>query len=102
MSPRSCASAIFPVLRRHACDAGRTAIDLSRSATEFRDLPFRCLTTAAKPCSRLGTKTARAGWRFVAEQFGVNAMFKTALAMSIVICGAIIIYETFHQDSWWY
>jgi hypothetical protein len=41
------------------------------------------------------------------QQFGVNAMFKTAmfktaLAMSIVIGGAIVIYETFHQDSWWY
>jgi hypothetical protein len=36
------------------------------------------------------------------ESFGVNAMFKTALAMSIVIVGAIVIYETFHQDSWWY
>ena len=22
--------------------------------------------------------------------------------MSIVIVGAIVIYETFHQDSWWY
>ncbi|MGB5184456.1 MAG: hypothetical protein WBO12_20020 [Xanthobacteraceae bacterium] len=31
-----------------------------------------------------------------------TAMFKTALAMSIVIGGAIVIYETFHQDSWWY
>jgi hypothetical protein len=36
------------------------------------------------------------------ELFGVNATFKTALAMSIVIVGAIVIYETFHQDSWWY
>jgi hypothetical protein len=32
----------------------------------------------------------------------VNATFKTALAMSIVVVGAIAIYETFHQDSWWY
>jgi hypothetical protein len=32
----------------------------------------------------------------------VNATFKTALAMSIVIVGAIVIYETFHQDSWLY
>ena len=36
------------------------------------------------------------------ESFGVNATFKTALAMSIVIVGAIVIYETVHQDSWWY
>jgi hypothetical protein len=36
------------------------------------------------------------------SQFSVNAMFKTALAMSIVIVGAIVIYETFHQDSWLY
>jgi hypothetical protein len=32
----------------------------------------------------------------------VNPTLKTALAMSIVIVGAIVIYETFHQDSWWY
>lgn len=36
------------------------------------------------------------------ESYGVNATFKTALAMSIVIVGAIVIYETFHQDSWLY
>ena len=32
----------------------------------------------------------------------MNATLKTGLAMSIVIAGAIAIYETFHQDSWWY
>ncbi|MBO0716921.1 MAG: hypothetical protein J2P55_06250 [Rhizobiales bacterium] len=32
----------------------------------------------------------------------MNATVKTALAMTIVIVGAIVIYETFHQDSWWY
>ena len=32
----------------------------------------------------------------------MNATFKTALAMSIVVAGAIVIYETFYQDSWWY
>lgn len=36
------------------------------------------------------------------EQFGVNATLKTGLAMSIVIVGAVVIYETFQQDSWWY
>jgi hypothetical protein len=36
------------------------------------------------------------------SKFGVNATLKTALAMSIVIVGAIAIYESFHQDSWWY
>jgi hypothetical protein len=36
------------------------------------------------------------------SKFGVNATIKTALAMSIVIVGAIVIYEIFHQDSWWY
>jgi hypothetical protein len=36
------------------------------------------------------------------EQFGVSATVKTALAMSAVVVGAIVIYETFHQDSWWY
>jgi hypothetical protein len=36
------------------------------------------------------------------EKFSVNATFKTALAMSIVVAGAIVIYEIFHQDSWWY
>jgi hypothetical protein len=36
------------------------------------------------------------------EQLGVNATFKTALAMSIVVAGAVVIYETFHQDTWWY
>jgi hypothetical protein len=32
----------------------------------------------------------------------VNATLKTGLAMSIVVVGAIVIYETFHQDSAWY
>ncbi len=32
----------------------------------------------------------------------MNATLKTALAMSIVIVGAVVIYETFQQDSWWY
>jgi hypothetical protein len=32
----------------------------------------------------------------------VNATLKTAVAMSIVIAGAIVIYEALHQDSWWY
>jgi hypothetical protein len=32
----------------------------------------------------------------------VHATLKTGLAMLIVIVGAIAIYETFHQDSWWY
>lgn len=32
----------------------------------------------------------------------MNATLKTAVAMSIVIAGAIAIYETLHQDSWWY
>jgi hypothetical protein len=32
----------------------------------------------------------------------VNATFKTAVAMSIVIIGAVAIYEACHQDSWWY
>jgi hypothetical protein len=36
------------------------------------------------------------------SEFGVNATLKTGLAMSIVIVGAIVIYETFHHDSWWY
>ncbi len=36
------------------------------------------------------------------EQLGVNATLKTAFAMSIVIVGAVVIYETFQQDSWWY
>ena len=36
------------------------------------------------------------------EQFGVNATVKTGLAMSIVIVGAVAIYETFQQDVWWY
>jgi hypothetical protein len=47
-----------------------------------------------KPRQRVGASSR--------EQFGVNATVKTALAMSIVIVGAIVIYETFHQDSWWY
>jgi hypothetical protein len=29
-------------------------------------------------------------------------MLKTAIAMSIVIAGAVVIYETVNQDSWWY
>jgi len=32
----------------------------------------------------------------------MNATLKTAVAMSIVIAGAIVIYEALHQDSWWY
>ncbi len=36
------------------------------------------------------------------ELFGVNATLKTGLAMSVVIVGAVVIYETLHQDSWWY
>jgi len=36
------------------------------------------------------------------SEFSVNATLKTGLAMSIVIVGAIVIYETFHHDSWWY
>jgi hypothetical protein len=32
----------------------------------------------------------------------VDAMLKTAVAMSVVIAGAILIYEISHQDSWWY
>lgn len=32
----------------------------------------------------------------------MNATLKTGLAMSVVVVGAIVIYETFHQDSWWY
>ncbi len=36
------------------------------------------------------------------ELFGVNATLKTGVAMSIVIVGAVAIYETFHQDAWWY
>jgi hypothetical protein len=40
--------------------------------------------------------------RFGAEQFGMNATLKTGLAMSVVVVGAIVIYEAFHQDSWWY
>jgi len=31
----------------------------------------------------------------------MNATLKTAVAMSIVIAGAIVIYEALHQDSWW-
>jgi hypothetical protein len=32
----------------------------------------------------------------------VNATLKTALAMSIVIAGAVVIYQAFHHDTWWY
>ena len=49
-----------------------------------------------------GTRTAAAGWRFVAGVVRCECNVQTALAMSIAIVGAIVIYETFHQDSWWY
>jgi hypothetical protein len=67
------------------------------------DLPFHCLTGRSEAFftarNQNGTRGVGASSR---EQFGVNATFKTALAMSIVIAGAILIYETFHQDLWWY
>jgi hypothetical protein len=51
-----------------------------------------------------GVEPKQRGWVGASswEQIGVSATFKTALAMSIVVAGAIVIYETFHQDSWWY
>jgi hypothetical protein len=44
----------------------------------------------------------RTGWVAGRGPSLVNATLKTALAMSIVIAGAVVIYETVHQDSWWY
>jgi hypothetical protein len=32
----------------------------------------------------------------------VNATLKTAIAMAIVVAGAVVIHETVHQDPWWY
>jgi hypothetical protein len=32
----------------------------------------------------------------------VNATLKTAMAMSVVIAGAVVIYEAFHENIWWY
>jgi hypothetical protein len=32
----------------------------------------------------------------------MNAVLKTAIAMLIVIAGAVVIYETVNQDPWWH
>jgi hypothetical protein len=32
----------------------------------------------------------------------VNATFKTAVAMAIVVAGAVVIHKTIHQNHWWY
>jgi hypothetical protein len=32
----------------------------------------------------------------------VNATLKTAIAMAIVVAGAVVIHATVHQDHWWY
>jgi hypothetical protein len=75
------------------------AIDSFRLAAESDKASF-CFATVAKntfrmePRQRVGASSR--------ESFGVNATFKTALAMSIVIVGATVIYETFHQESWLY
>jgi hypothetical protein len=60
-------------------------LELARSPREGTNL-----------CERVGA-TVRGKVRIT-----VNATLKTAVAISIVIAGAIVIYEALHQDSWWY
>ena len=77
------------------------AIDSFRLAAES-DKPSFLFGTVTKNTSRVEPEPRQRVGASSRESFGVNATFKTALAMSIVIVGAIVIYETFHQDSWWY
>jgi hypothetical protein len=51
-------------------------------------------STELNRCERVGALSR--------EELGLNATVKTGLAMSIVVVGAIAIYESFNQDSWWY
>jgi hypothetical protein len=51
-------------------------------------------STELKRCERVGALSR--------EELGLNATVKTGVAMSIVVAGAIAIYASFNQDSWWY
>ena len=72
------------------------AIDSFRLAAES-DKPSFLFGTVTKNTSRVEPEPRQRVGASSRESFGVNATFKTALAMSIVIVGAIVIYETFHQ-----
>src|SRR4029077_8378830 len=64
-SRRSCASPIFPVRRPRACGAGPTAIDSFRLTAES-DKPSFLFWNRNEQYFPHGTRTAAAGWRFVA------------------------------------
>jgi hypothetical protein len=68
----------------------------------YRLFSFRFLSTATGLLGSAEQKRRRWVGASSREQFDVNATLKTGLAMSIVVVGAIVIYETFHRDSAWY